>query len=108
MAAAAGPLAVGGPDLNKFGGRLEKSFEASGFFRIEKDDLRCWHVTPEGHGFLIHGMDHVGRHTISQPYNKQHWDKELEAVGGRRSEASGEHPVQRSYVKTTRLDSEKR
>ncbi|MCP5113417.1 MAG: hypothetical protein GY953_21495 [bacterium] len=65
------------PDLDRFGGWKRKRFEAAGFFRIEHDDRRYWLATPDGHGFLIHGMDHVGLERISQPYNRQHWDRKL-------------------------------
>lgn len=34
-------------ELDKFGGCKEKSFLATGFFRVEKDE-HWWLVTPEG------------------------------------------------------------
>ena len=42
------------PRTDRFGGwETGESFEASGFFRIEKRDGRFWMVTPEGNPFIL-------------------------------------------------------
>ncbi len=65
-----------------FGGWTGKKFKATGFFRLEKGADRWWMVTPEGNAWLIHGMDHVGQDTTSQPYNREHWQKALGLAAG--------------------------
>ena len=44
--------------LDRFGGWKGKKFEATGFFRTEKDD-RWWLVTPDGNAFLSFGINHL-------------------------------------------------
>lgn len=63
--------------LDQYGGWKGKQFEATGFFRLEKDTDRWWMVTPEGNAYLIHGMDHCGLEVISQAYNRDHWNEQL-------------------------------
>jgi hypothetical protein len=65
------------PDRDQYGGWKKRSFEATGFFRLEKAPDRWWLVTPEGNAYLIHGMDHCGLDVVTQPYNLNHWTKEL-------------------------------
>ena len=36
-----------------------KRFKPTGFFRVEQIDGRWWFVTPEGHGFLSAGVNHI-------------------------------------------------
>ncbi|MDG2167646.1 MAG: hypothetical protein P8L44_06935 [Opitutales bacterium] len=64
------------PDLDTFGGWKGKSFEATGYFRMESGEDRWWLVSPEGNGFLIHGMDHCGSYVTGQSYNKEYWNQE--------------------------------
>lgn len=45
------------PQRDKFGGWTGgKTFEATGFFRVEQDGERWWLVTPEGTPFWSHGV----------------------------------------------------
>ena len=70
-------LAQGEPDqFDRFGGWKKKRFDASGFFRVEKDD-RWWLVTPEGNGFLSFGINHLHPDLWNQDYNREAWRKKL-------------------------------
>ena len=53
------PSTTAAEALDRYGGYLAVSAEATGFFRVENIDGRWWLVTPEGHGFLSAGMNHV-------------------------------------------------
>jgi hypothetical protein len=50
--------AVTNNELDRFGGWTDKRFEATGFFRVEKDE-RWWLVTPDGNAFLSFGINHL-------------------------------------------------
>ena len=79
-----GPLvelkAVGGAaaadDRDRFGGWTGKRFQATGFFRVEKDD-RWWLVTPEGNAFLSFGINHLHPNWWNQEYNREAWETRL-------------------------------
>lgn len=49
-------------NYSRYGGYKEKRFEASGFFRLEKDD-RWWLVDPDGYAFFSTGLDCIGSNT---------------------------------------------
>ena len=66
-----------GPGRDQFGGWRGKTFEATGFFRLERDGNRHWLATPDGSAFVIHGIDHVGLFVASQDYNRAHWENYL-------------------------------
>ncbi len=68
--------AAGGTELDRFGGWTGKNFEATGFFRVEKDD-RWWLVTPDGNAFLSFGINHLHADLWNQDYNRQAWKKRL-------------------------------
>ena len=53
-----------------------KPFEATGFFRVEKED-RWWLVTPEGNAFLSFGINHLYPDLWNQDYNREAWQKKL-------------------------------
>lgn len=40
------------PQLDEYGGILSKSYEATGWFRVEKIDGRWWMIDPLGHPFI--------------------------------------------------------
>ena len=44
-------------NYSQYGGYLQKTVKATGFFRTEKIDGRWWFVDPEGHLFLSVGVD---------------------------------------------------
>jgi hypothetical protein len=62
--------------FDKFGGWTGKKFEATGFFRTEKDQ-RWWLVTPEGNAFLSFGINHLHADLWKQDYNRDAWKKRL-------------------------------
>ncbi|MEM7143640.1 MAG: hypothetical protein AAF591_00805 [Verrucomicrobiota bacterium] len=66
----------GEAELDRFGGWTGKQFEATGFFRVEKDD-RWWLVTPEGNAFLSFGINHLTPDVFRQKFNREAWQKKL-------------------------------
>lgn len=77
--AAAAALSPGAAaaELDLFGGWTGKKFEATGFFRTEKD-ARWWLVTPEGNAFLSFGINHLYPDLFNQPYNRAVWKRRLD------------------------------
>ena len=61
---------------DRFGGWTGKRFDATGFFRVEKDD-RWWFVTPEGNAFLSFGINHLTPDLWRQEYNRDAWQQRL-------------------------------
>ena len=62
--------------FDRFGGWTGRRFEATGFFRVEKDE-RWWLVTPAGNAFLSFGINHLYPDLFSQEYNKGAWKARL-------------------------------
>ena len=52
-----GALAAGDFGLCRYGGFASTAAEATGFFRVERQDGRWWFVDPDGHLFLSLGAD---------------------------------------------------
>lgn len=48
------------PGYSKYGGWKKKQFEATGYFRTQKEGERWWLVDPEGYAFISAGPDCVG------------------------------------------------
>jgi hypothetical protein len=69
-------LAAPTGDRDRFGGWTGKRFEATGFFRTEKDE-RWWLVTPEGNAFLSFGINHFYTDLFRQPFSRENWEKLL-------------------------------
>ena len=63
-------------EIDRFGGWIGKQFEATGFFRVEKDE-RWWLVTPEGNAFLSFGVNHLEPFLWQHEYNAEAWKKRL-------------------------------
>ena len=63
-------------ELDRYGGWTGRTFEATGVFRVEKDD-RWWLVTPDGHAFLSFGINHFYTDLWNQDYNREAWRKRL-------------------------------
>ena len=63
-------------ELDQHGGWKGKSFKATGFFRVEKDE-RWWLVTPEGNAFLSFGINHFTPYLFKQKHNRDAWQKKL-------------------------------
>ena len=68
--------ATSAKDRDRFGGWKGRKFEATGFFRAEKDE-RWWLVTPEGNAFLSFGINHLYPDLWRQDYNREAWQKRL-------------------------------
>ena len=64
--------------LDRFGGLRAVKFDATGFFRVERRE-RWWFVTPEGHGWLGFGVNHVHPGWLHQAYNRAVWLKRFGA-----------------------------
>jgi hypothetical protein len=62
--------------FDRFGGWTGKRFEATGFFRVEKDG-RWWLVTPDGNAFLSFGINHLHPDLWNQDYNRKTWESKL-------------------------------
>ena len=62
--------------FDRFGGWTGRKFEATGFFRVEKEE-RWWLVTPAGNAFLSFGVNHLYPDLFSQKYNKESWKARL-------------------------------
>ncbi len=62
--------------FDRFGGWTGKKFEATGFFRVEKEE-RWWLVTPEGNAFLSFGINHLHPNWWKQTYNRDAWQNKL-------------------------------
>lgn len=52
--------------LDKYGGCKQIRREATGFFRVEQVNGRWLFITPEGHGYVALGANHVGRFLAQQ------------------------------------------
>jgi hypothetical protein len=63
-------------ELDRFGGWTGKGFEATGYFRMEKDE-RWWMVTPDGNAFLSFGINHLFPDLWNQDYNRAVWKNKL-------------------------------
>lgn len=64
--------------LGRYGGLHSEKFEATGYFRVEKRD-RWWFVTPDGHGWLGFGINHVHPMWLNAPYNRDLWLQRFKA-----------------------------
>lgn len=65
--------------LDRFGGLRAVKFEATGFFRVAQHGGRWWFVTPDGHGWLGFGVNHVHPGWLHAPYNAAVWLKRFGA-----------------------------
>lgn len=65
-----------GDGRDRFGGWTGKRFQATGFFRVEKED-RWWLVTPEGNAFLSFGINHLHPNWWNQEHNRDAWKARL-------------------------------
>ncbi|WP_168565948.1 hypothetical protein [Crateriforma spongiae] len=75
MAARCG-FATNAGQLDRFGGWTGKKFEATGYFRVEKED-RWWFVTPEGNAFLSFGINHLHSDLWQQDFSREAWQQKL-------------------------------
>jgi hypothetical protein len=61
------------PDRDRYSGWVRVKSEATGFFRVEHIGQRWWFVTPEGHGFISTGMNHLYDDFFRCSKNRDHW-----------------------------------
>jgi hypothetical protein len=54
---------------DRFGGTKAVRSEATGYFRVQEIGGRWWFVTPEGHGFLSLGVNHMDMAALKYPDN---------------------------------------
>ncbi|MGI9240249.1 MAG: hypothetical protein ACR2RV_05580 [Verrucomicrobiales bacterium] len=87
-------------EFDRFGGWTDKKFNPTGFFRVEKDG-RWWLVTPEGHGFLSFGINHLYRDLFRQPHNRSAWQAQL-GVDDLRDESKFAPALRSWFLKTCR------
>lgn len=66
---------------DRFGGTLAIQREATGFFRVEQVNGRWMFITPEGHGYLALGANHIGKFMQGQAADM------LKRFGGDREKA---------------------
>jgi len=61
IALAAPELSSANPDENRdqYGATCNVRSAATGFFRVEEIDSRWWFISPDGHGFISMGMNHL-------------------------------------------------
>ncbi len=50
---------AGPAPLDRFGGDRARPTRATGYFRLEESGARWWLVTPEGHGMIALGVNHL-------------------------------------------------
>jgi len=83
---------------DRYGGSMFRSYEATGFFRLEHDN-RWWLVSPEGHPFISFGLNHVEPDEMLRPYNRRYWSAMLGC------DASRDNPAfMAAYEEEVRLD----
>ncbi len=56
-------------DRDAYGGWTGLKTAAGGFFRVERTGDRWWFVTPDGHGFISVGMNHLDLAALKYPDN---------------------------------------
>lgn len=61
--------------IDKFGGTDKWTFEASGFFRIERSKDRWWFVDPIGNAFITMGVAHADNSDLKYPHNCDIWSQ---------------------------------
>ena len=52
--------------LDRYGGNVSIKSEATGYFRVEQVNGRWMFITPEGHGYIALGANHVGKYLDQQ------------------------------------------
>jgi hypothetical protein len=93
--------AIAGAGYDEYGGWTGKKFEATGFFRVVKDD-RWWIVTPDGNAFLSFGINHLHPVWFSQEYQREHLQEVLGISDLRNNEEFG--PALRKWFLQTCRD----
>ena len=58
---------------DRFFGTDRIQAESTGYFRVEQVDGRWWFVTPDGHGFLSLGINHIDSSALKYEDNINVW-----------------------------------
>ncbi len=66
-------------EFDRYRGLKSLRFEATGYFRIEKRE-RWWFVTPEGHGWLGFGINHIHPNWLNASYCADVWKSRFGAA----------------------------
>ena len=59
--------------LSAYGGDTRKTFDATGYFRLERTDERWWLVDPDGAAFISIGVNHADESNLKYPHNRDIW-----------------------------------
>ena len=59
--------------LSAYGGDTRRTFDATGFFRLEQTDERWWLVDPDGAAFISIGVNHADESNLKYPHNRDIW-----------------------------------
>ena len=62
-------------EFDPFGGWKKVVGQATGFFHLEAIGERDWLITPDGHGFLSLGINHIDATALKYPDNLLIWRK---------------------------------
>mgnify|MGYP005635540351 CR=1 FL=1 len=60
-------------ELDRYFGTTEIKANPTGFFRVENVNDRWWFITPQGHGFLSLGVNHIDSSALKYPDNIDVW-----------------------------------
>lgn len=60
-------------DLDFYGGDRDRTFDATGYFRVEQTDKRWWIVDPDGNAFITVGRNHAEESNLKYPHNVEIW-----------------------------------
>ncbi len=69
-------------ELDRWGGWAMRKFDASGFFRAEKDSERWWLVDPDGYGFYSLGVNCIRPNGLAETWGNEDLFVELPANDG--------------------------
>ena len=74
--------------LSAYGGDTRRTFDATGFFRLERTDERWWLVDPDGAAFISIGVNHAEESNLKYPPQPGHLETKIrlarELAAGRR------------------------
>jgi len=69
-------------EIDRWGGWAMRKFEASGFFRAERDGERWWLVDPDGYGFYSLGVNCIRPNSVAEAHGNEDLFVELPARDG--------------------------
>lgn len=60
-------------ELSSYGGNVNRTFEATGYFRLERENERWWLVDPKGNPFVTIGVNHADETNLKYDHNFDIW-----------------------------------